>query len=91
MLAFFWTIFLFFGLLSSKGPQLIHFVWQDPGSWEEVEVQGVKFLQTFQILRQVGLAGDLIHCWEVVGLLVRLEGLELVRIDSNIVPVDIEL
>ena len=91
MLALVWTTFLLFGLLSSKGSQLIHFVWQHPGSWEEVEVQGVKFLQTFQILRQVGLAGDLVHCWEVVGLLVGLERLELVRIDANIVPVDIKL
>ena len=91
MLALARTAFLLLGLLGGECSQLVHLVRQDPGSREEVEVQWVKFLQTFQILRQVGLAGDLVHCWEVVGLLVGLERLELVRIDANIVPVDIKL
>ena len=56
--------------------EVIELVRHDPALWEEVVLQREEFLKTFQIPRQVPLASDLKHGWEMVDLLVRFETLE---------------
>lgn len=81
----------FLWLIQRESTQVIQFVGQDPGAREEVELEWIKLLQTFQVLGQVGLARDLIHCWKVICLLVGFQRLKFFAVNANIIPVYVEL
>ena len=48
-------------------------------------------MQTFQVPSEASLSSDLVHCWKVICLLVRLERGKPVGVNADVVPVDIEL
>ena len=73
------------------GAELVHLVGHSPSFGEEVELKRIQLLQTFQVLGQESFASDLIHGWEVVCLLVRLERSEFVRVNADVIPVNVEL
>ena len=86
----FWRLWLL-RLFGGEGAQLVELVGQDPGPRDEVKLQRIEFLQTFQILRQEGLPGDVVHGWEVIRFLVGLERGQFVRIYPDVVPIDVKL
>lgn len=89
--------FVLFSLLSRSSiasihmlPKFIRLTRQDPSFWEEVKLQGKQLLKLLEVVCQIALACDLVRRRKVVDLLVRLQRLELVVADVQVLPHNVE-
>ena len=71
--------------------QLVHLNGQNPSSGKEVKVFWEKLLHPLQMLGQVSFAGNLVHGWVVIHLLVVFESSQKLVVHAEVVPPQIEV